>query len=230
MFPVRELAGVRLSVVSADYVDVLPIRNLPQAPKARADLARIERSLRRLQKLKLPRVPKDALKRFDREILGRTAQFAAVSPLLDPEEREELQELARKAMTTRAFAGIGHTARFRTIQLIRKAGPETLPNDVPPAVRRLLGVRGETEATLNRHATTEDPLTRIERLHRLRGKPLSEEQYARELVKIMGDPALPAYAAGDQVDRLAKVHELHESGALTDDQVTTITALILDAR
>lgn len=209
-------------------VYVLPPRNLPQAPKALAQLVRFEGQTLP-QKLRRPKVPKDSLKRLDREVLGKAARLVAVSPLLTPEEREELLELAHKALTTRAFAGIGYTGRFRTIRLIRKAGPETLPNDVPPAVRRLLRMRGETEATLNRHVTPDDPLTRIEKLHALRGKPLSEEQYAGQLAKIIGDSALPAHAAADQLDRLAKVHELHESGALTDEQATTVTSLILDA-
>jgi hypothetical protein len=167
--------------------------------------------------------------------LAAAAGLASKSAKLSPAEKRELRALAAKG-AKRGRAGLTMADRARCIWLIRKAGPEKIPDvRLPKRVKPLLGLNGDTpesSAPLRQPDPTVDPLDRLEKLGRLRGKPLSDEQFERQRSRILEDPAIGTFGTGDGVDpldRLTRVSELEASGILTSDQAADLTERILDA-
>jgi hypothetical protein len=179
----------------------------------------------------MPRTP--SLNALDKALVV-AAGLASKSAKLSPAEKKELGRLAAKG-----GHGLTMADRARCAWLIRKAGPEKLPDiKLPQRLKRILGLTDPHAPTtepgppLRRGDATVDPLDRLEKLGRLRGKPLSDEQFARQRAKILADPAIGAFGTGDGVDpldRLTRVGELEAAGVLTSDQAAQVTERILDA-
>jgi hypothetical protein len=101
------------------------------------------------------------------------AGLASKSAKLSTAEKRELKALAVKG-TKRGRQGFTVADRARCAWLIRKAGPESLPNvKIPPWLRRLLRLRESSEDGASvpppiRSAPAVDPLDRLDKLAQLR--------------------------------------------------------------
>lgn len=172
---------------------------------------------------------------IDKALAG-VAGLASKSAKLSAVEKRELKALAVKGM--KGNQGFTMSDRARCIWLIRKAGPETLPNiKIPPKLRKLLGRSsggaGEEPPELVRGgAPYVDPLDRLDKLGRLRGNVLAEGQFDAQRARILADPWIAHFGAAegaDPLDRLTRVGDLESSGVLTADQAARLTEQILDA-
>lgn len=186
----------------------------------------------------VPSKPSVSLTSFDKALVA-TAGLASKSVRLSPAEKRELKTLAAKGAKS-GRSGFTMADRARCIWLIRRAGPDQIPEvKVPKPLRRLVGKLTErspshTEAPrlLRQADPTVDPLDRVEKLGRLRGQPLTEEQFQRQLTKILDDPSISAFGVddgADPFDRLTRVSALETSGVLTPEQAAAIVEEILDA-
>jgi hypothetical protein len=122
--------------------------------------------------------------------------------------------------------------------LIRKAGPESLPNvTIPRWLRRLLRLsdspkEGASVPPPIRSVPVQDPLERLDKLVPLRGKLISEGQFELQRLKILADPEIGTFGMAhgiDPLDRLSKVGQHESSGTITADQAARVTEQILDA-
>lgn len=181
--------------------------------------------------------PTPSLNALDKALVA-AAGLASKSAKLSPAEKRELRALAVKG-AKRGRQGFTMADRARCAWLIRKAGPEKLPKvRVPARVKRILGMTESNEDTTTappaprRAGLTVDPLDRLEKLGRLRGKPLTDEQFDRQRSRILEDAAVGSFGADDGVDpldRLTRVGELEAAGVLTSDQAAELTERIVDA-
>lgn len=169
---------------------------------------------------------------IDKALAG-VAGLAGKSAKLSPAEKRELKALAVKGLKKFTMSD-----RARCIWLIRKSGPEKLPNiKIPPRLRKLLGFSSggggeEPPGSLRGGAPSVDPLDRLEKLGRLRGNVLAEGQFDAQRSRILADPLIAHFGAAegaDPLDRLTRVGELESSGVLTADQAARLTEQILDA-
>lgn len=169
---------------------------------------------------------------IDKALAG-VAGLASRSAKLSPGEKRELKALAVKGMKKFTMSD-----RARCIWLIRKAGPEKLPNiKIPPKLRKLLrlsseGGGEEPPEALRGGAPSVDPFDRLDKLGRLRGNVLAEAQFDAQRSRILADPWIARFGAADgadPLDRLTRVGELESSGVLTADQAARLTEQILDA-
>jgi hypothetical protein len=184
--------------------------------------------------LSMPPRPSSAA--FDKALAG-IAGLASKSAKLSPAEKRELKALAVKGMKT-GKQGFTMSDRARCVWLIRKAGPEKLPNiKIPPRLRKLLGLLPEgdepqeTPEPLRGGNASLDPLDRLEKLGRLRGKPLTEAQFGTQRSRILADPLIGQFGeadGADPLDRLTRVGEFEASGVLTAKQAAQVTQQILD--
>jgi hypothetical protein len=165
------------------------------------------------------------------------AGLASKSAKLSAAEKRELKALAVKG-TKRGRQGFTVADRARCAWLIRKAGPESLPEvRIPPWLRRLLRLRDTPEDNASvpppiRSAPAVDPLDRLDKLAQLREKVLSEAQFEVQRSKILADPEIGKFGAADGIDpldRLSKVGQLESSGTITADQAAQVTEQIIDA-
>src|SRR4051812_22114943 len=115
--------------------------------------------------------------------LAIVAGLAAKSAKLSAAEKQELKALAVKG-AKRGQQGLTMVDRARCAWLIRKAGPEKLPElpKLPRGVRRLLRLPAPEQNSTEpspplRQIDAVDPLDRLEKLGGLRGKPLTEAQF-----------------------------------------------------
>jgi hypothetical protein len=175
-----------------------------------------------------------SLNSLDKALVA-AAGLASKSAKLSPPQKKELRALAAKGAKG-GRQGFTMADRARCAWLIRKAGPEKIPDvRLPKRVKRLLGLDGDTtelSPPLLQADPTVDPLDRLEKLAALRGKPLSEEQFQRQRSKILDDATIGTFGTGngvDPLDRLTRVGELEASGILTSDQAADLTERILDA-
>jgi hypothetical protein len=183
----------------------------------------------------MPRTP--SLSALDKA-LAIAAGLASKSTKLSPAEKRELRALAAKG-AKRGRQGLTMADRARCAWLIRKAGPETVPDiRLPERLKRVLGLTEPVKHTteppylLGRTDPAVDPIDRLEKLGRLRGKPLTDEQFDRQRSRILMDPAIGSFGMDDGVDpldRLTRVGELEAAGILTSDQAAELTERILDA-
>lgn len=162
------------------------------------------------------------------------AGFAVKSAKLSDGEKQELEALATKGRK-KGKSGFNVSDRARCIWLIQKAGPETIPTGkVPKWLLRIFGFGRKTPdiLPLGEPPPMVDPLDRLEKLGRLRGAPLSDEQFATQVSRVIRDPGMTTFGADqgtDALDRLSRVGELEASGVLTPEQGAELTQRILDA-
>ena len=180
--------------------------------------------------------PRPTTAAVDKALAG-VAGLASKSAKLSTAEKRELKALAVKGMK-KGKLGFTMADRARCIWLIRKAGPEKLPNiKIPPKLKKLLGMPSERGTEKEPEpprggAPSVDPLDRLEKLGRLRGNVLAEAQFDAQRSRILADPSIGLFGADDGVDpldRLTRVGELESSGVLTGDQAARLTEQILDA-
>jgi len=162
------------------------------------------------------------------------AGFAVKSARLSDGEKKELKALTTKG-SKKGRLGFNASDRARCIWLIRKAGPETIPTGrVPGWLLRIFRFAKKSPDILpvRELAPTIDPLDRLEKLGRLRGAPLSDEQFATQVSRVLKNPGIATFGADlgtDALDRLSRVGELETSGVLTPEQAAELTQRILDA-
>ena len=182
----------------------------------------------------MPSLPTSAA--IDKALAG-IAGLASKSAKLSPVEKRELKALAVKGMK-KGNQGFAMSDRARCIWLIRKAGPEKLPNiKIPPKLRKLLGLSPEgggeePPEAVRGGAPSVDPLDRLDKLGRLRGNVLAETQFDAQRARILADPLIAHFGAAegaDPLDRLTRVGDLESTGVLTADQAARLTEQILDA-
>jgi hypothetical protein len=180
--------------------------------------------------------PTPSLKSVDKALAG-IAGLASKSAKLSAAEKRELKALAVKGIKL-GRQGFTVADRARCVWLIRKAGPESLPNvKVPRWLRKLLHLpaipeEGASAPLPIRSAPAQDPLDRLDKLVPLRGKLLSEGQFGVQRSKILGDPEIGTFGVADGIDpldRLSKVGQHESAGTLTADQAARVTEQILDA-
>ena len=180
----------------------------------------------------MPSTP--SLKSVDKALVV-IAGLAAKSAKLSPAEKRELRALTVKG-TKQGRQGFTVADRARCAWLIRKAGPESLPQvRIPPRLRRLLRLSEPPEAPVRppiREAALVDPLDRLDKLAQLRDKVLSEAQFEVQRSRILLDPEIGTFGTADgtdPLDRLSMVGQLESSGTITADQAAKVTEQILDA-
>lgn len=179
--------------------------------------------------------PRPSPAAFDRALAG-VGGLASKSAKLSAPEKGELEALVVKGVK-KDKQGFTMSDRARCIWLIRKAGPERLPNvKVPPRLRRLLGLPPEDDTPPLRPVRggppSVDPLDRLEKLGQLRGNVLTETQFESQRARILADPSIGDFGGAegaDPLDRLTRVGRLEGLGVLTADQAAQITERILDA-
>lgn len=183
--------------------------------------------------------PRPSPAAFDRALAG-VGGLASKSGKLSPADKGELEALVVKGVK-QGKQGFTMSDRARCIWLIRKAGPERLPNvKVPPRLRRLLGLPPEdgTEddtpplLPVRGGPPSVDPLDRLEKLGQLRGNVLTETQFESQRARILADSSIGDFGGAegaDPLDRLTRVGQLEGLGVLTADQAAQITEQILDA-
>jgi hypothetical protein len=180
---------------------------------------------------------KNPISSLDKALVA-VAVLAAKSAKLSPAEKRELKALATKGAKP-GRAGFSHAERARCVWLIRRAGPESIPNlpPLPPWLRRLLHLGLDEkddggDRPLLRGTSTEDPLSRLEKLATLRGVVLSEAQFELQRTRLLGDPTIGTFGLADGVDpydRLKRVGDLEVAGVLTKEQAGLIVEQVLDA-
>jgi len=179
--------------------------------------------------------PTPSLKSVDKALAG-IAGLASKSAKLSAAEKRELKALALKGIKP-GRQGFSVADRARCAWLIRKAGPESLPNvKTPRWLRRLLRLAENPEQGALvppiRAVPAQDPLARLDKLVPLRGKLLSEGQFELQRLKILADPEIGTFGVADGIDpldRLSKVGQHETSGTITADQAARVTEQILDA-
>ena len=180
-------------------------------------------------------MPRPSSAAFDKALAG-VAGLASKSAKLTPAEKRELKALAVKGVK-KGKQGFTMSDRARCIWLIRKAGPEKLPNiKIPPRLRKLIGLPPEGDEAMEPEplrggASTVDPLERLEKLGQLRGKVLTEPQFEAQRERILADASIAQFGESDGVDpldRLTRVGELEASGVLTAEQSAQVTEQILN--
>jgi hypothetical protein len=178
--------------------------------------------------------PIPSLKSVDKALAG-FAGLLCKSPNLSDDEKKALKALAAKGVKP-GKQGFTVTDRAHCVWLIRKAGPERLPNvKIPPWLRKLLHLRERSEGAPVlppiTPAPAQDPLDRLAKVAPLRGKNLSEAQFDLLRSKILADPEIGTFGTADgtdQLDRLSKVAQLESSGTITAQQAVRVTEQILD--
>ena len=180
--------------------------------------------------------PTPSLKSVDKALAG-IAGLASKSAKLSAIEKRELKALAAKGMKP-GRQGFTVADRVRCAWLIRKAGPESLPNvRIPRRLKRLLHLRenpadGPKVLPPIRSVLVQDPLERLDKLVPLRGKLLSEGQFEVQRSRILADPEIGTFGAADgtdPLDRLSKVARLETSSTITAEQAARVTEQILNA-
>lgn len=178
----------------------------------------------------MPKTPSTAV--LDKALVA-IAGLACKSAKLSPAEKPELKALVAKGAKAGKF---NMTDRARCIWLIRKAAPENIPNvRVPDRVKRVLGLGNGHDESLpppTRERPLTDPLDRLEKLGELRGRPLTDSQFAGQRERVLADPLMSSFGSDEKVDpldRLTKVARLEEAGILTADQAARVTEQILNA-
>lgn len=178
----------------------------------------------------MPKTPSTAA--IDRALMG-IGGLASKSVKLSAAEKTELEALVKRGAKS---GKLGMADRARLIWLIRKAGPESIPDlRIPPQVKKLLKLKrnGNPEAAKTiREAPKVDPLDRLEKLGALRGRPLSDAQFVAQRDLLAADPHIASFrgdADADPLDRLMKVAQLQEAEILTPEQSARITEQILEA-
>jgi hypothetical protein len=169
--------------------------------------------------------------------LAAVAALAAKSTKLSAAEKKELKALAAKSVKP-GKQGLTMADRAHCCWLIRKAGPESLPNvKVPPGIKRRLHLpegseNGQHVPPSIKPAPAQDPLDRLEKLVPLRGKILSDAQFDDQRARILADPTIGTFGTADGIDpldRIGKVAQLESSGTITAQQSARVTEQILSA-